>query len=92
MSKAGQATKPRRLALTQAHLLKIARPVPKSPQSALLLPLQDREMEALADRLVSEIDEDGFWVFAYGSLIWNPGFDHIVMRRSVAQGWRRSFT
>ena len=47
--------------------------------------------KALADRLVSEIDEDGFWVFAYGSLIWNPGFDHIDMRRSVAQGWRRSF-
>lgn len=32
-----------------------------------------------------------FWVFGYGSLIWDPGF--AVAERAIArvQGWRRSF-
>lgn len=30
-------------------------------------------------------------MFAYGSLIWNPAFDHVEARRGVAHGWRRSF-
>jgi len=34
---------------------------------------------------------DDFWVFGYGSLIWDPGF--AVAERSVARldGWHRSF-
>lgn len=31
------------------------------------------------------------WVFAYGSLIWNPGFDYVEERLGVVQGWHRSF-
>jgi glutathione-specific gamma-glutamylcyclotransferase len=31
-----------------------------------------------------------FWVFGYGSLIWNPGFAHIEMRRAHLHGFRRS--
>ncbi len=35
--------------------------------------------------------ENGFWVFGYGSLMWNPGFE--VAERKVARlpGWHRSF-
>src|SRR5580704_2076329 len=29
------------------------------------------------------------WVFAYGSLIWRPGFDFRARRRAVVEGWRR---
>lgn len=32
-----------------------------------------------------------FWVFAYGSLIWNPAFDHDRHEIGVVRGWRRSF-
>ncbi|MEM7214696.1 MAG: gamma-glutamylcyclotransferase [Pseudomonadota bacterium] len=31
-----------------------------------------------------------FWVFGYGSLIWNPGFDHIERKRARLHGLHRS--
>lgn len=31
-----------------------------------------------------------FWVFGYGSLIWNPGFAHIETSRARLHGFRRS--
>ena len=31
------------------------------------------------------------WIFAYGSLIWKPGFAHVETRRGMAHGWQRSF-
>jgi cation transport protein ChaC len=31
------------------------------------------------------------WVFAYGSLIWRPGFAHLGMHRALLRGWHRSF-
>ena len=31
-----------------------------------------------------------FWVFGYGSLIWNPGFAHIETRRARLPGYRRA--
>ncbi len=32
-----------------------------------------------------------FWVFGYGSLIWNPGFPFTDRRRATLSGWRRAF-
>lgn len=31
------------------------------------------------------------WVFAYGSLLWRPGFDHVERRRATLDGYRRAF-
>ncbi len=31
-----------------------------------------------------------FWVFGYGSLIWNPGFDYLERQRAHLFGYRRS--
>ncbi len=31
------------------------------------------------------------WLFAYGSLIWKPAFEHVEHRACKAFGWRRSF-
>ncbi|MEM9277550.1 MAG: gamma-glutamylcyclotransferase [Pseudomonadota bacterium] len=31
-----------------------------------------------------------FWVFGYGSLIWNPGFDHLERKRARLHGLHRS--
>lgn len=34
---------------------------------------------------------NGFWVFAYGSLVWNPGFDYADRQLARLQGFARSF-
>ena len=31
------------------------------------------------------------WIFGYGSLIWNPGFNYIKKHPAVIQGWVRRF-
>ena len=31
-----------------------------------------------------------FWVFGYGSLIWNPGFAHVETQRARLSGYRRA--
>lgn len=35
--------------------------------------------------------EHALWVFAYGSLIWNPGFVFSERQRASLAGWRRTF-
>ena len=34
---------------------------------------------------------EGAWVFAYGSLIWNPAIDYVERRFAKIHGWHRSF-
>ena len=36
------------------------------------------------------LDMDEFWVFGYGSLMWNPGFPHEETQAARAFGYRRS--
>jgi cation transport protein ChaC len=31
------------------------------------------------------------WIFAFGSLIWDPRFDYVEERLATIHGWRRSF-
>lgn len=54
--------------------------------------LTDDDYETIADRLTAEIGEEPLWVFAYGSLIWKPGFASIDRRKATAYGWHRSFS
>lgn len=35
---------------------------------------------------------DPLWVFAYGSLLWNPGFEPAEICRAEVQGYHRSFS
>jgi glutathione-specific gamma-glutamylcyclotransferase len=34
---------------------------------------------------------DDVWLFAYGSLIWNPAFEFVEQRVGVVSGWRRRY-
>ncbi len=54
-------------------------------------PAVEADYDALVRSLISTCPQGGFWVFAYGSLIWNPEFDHVDRRVVRAHGWRRSF-
>ncbi len=41
----------------------------------------------------ARVDEDDsdFWVFAYGSLMWNPGFAYLESHRARLAGYHRAF-
>ena len=43
------------------------------------------------NRPASGSARDDFWVFADGSLIWNPGFSFTEARPARAHGWHRKF-
>jgi cation transport protein ChaC len=53
--------------------------------------MTDAEMVELAERLSFESEGLPLWLFVYGSLLWNPAFDHVEQRRAVVHGWRRAF-
>ena len=37
-----------------------------------------------------ENSNDDIWVFGYGSLMWNPGFDYLEVKRARIQGVHRA--
>jgi len=43
------------------------------------------------DAADADFGREGFWVFGYGSLIWQPGFDFVDRRVATLRGYRRSF-
>lgn len=49
------------------------------------------EFEAMAADLLRQYTPRDLWVFAYGSLIWNPEFEFDERRSATAYGWHRSF-
>lgn len=57
----------------------------------LLTRLPEVERIAARDRAIADMPVDNIWVFAYGSLIWNPAFHFVEQRKGQIHGWRRSF-
>jgi cation transport protein ChaC len=47
--------------------------------------------EATASLLAAAPADGAIWIFAYGSLIWNPEFDFVEERLGTLTGWHRSF-
>lgn len=82
---------PAPLALTPAHVARAHREVAESPHDPHWTLLTDDDLDALAERLTAGRPHP-VPVFAYGSLIWNPGFAVGGIRRATAPGWHRSFS
>jgi cation transport protein ChaC len=54
--------------------------------------MTDSDYAAIVAQVQEEAPLGGdFWVFAYGSLIWKPGFDFVESKVALAHGWHRSF-
>jgi cation transport protein ChaC len=51
----------------------------------------DTDFAQMAETILALHDPEQLWVFAYGSLIWNPEFQVDEQRRAVVAGWHRSF-
>ncbi|MER2510576.1 MAG: gamma-glutamylcyclotransferase [Amaricoccus sp.] len=58
-------------------------------------PMPEEEAAALTDRVLAQGGIDAgaapLRVFAYGSLIWKPGFEVAETERAMLRGWHRSF-
>ncbi len=52
---------------------------------------EEDHQAAMVQILAGRPPSENLWIFAYGSLIWSPGFDHVETRLGTAAGWRRSF-
>lgn len=51
----------------------------------------DAEREATRDAALSDRAGEDLWIFAYGSLMWDPGFYFDEVRVARAEGYQRSF-
>ncbi len=74
----------------------VARVPPHSGETGRLAGRADRPGDAdiaavAAALLAGRPASADVWVFAYGSLIWNPDFDFVEERLGTVAGWHRSF-
>ena len=54
--------------------------------------LSAEESEARKQDFLSRLPQDeDVWFFGYGSLMWDPGFDHLEAQAVELSGWHRSF-
>jgi cation transport protein ChaC len=79
--------------LNEGHVAKLKREI--ADPGFQVFPGMTPATDADYDRVVAEImagaPSGGFWVFAYGSLIWNPCFEFVEQRLATVRGWRRRF-
>lgn len=54
------------------------------------IPLDPNETDKPIEWLDPPAGKD-FWVFGYGSLMWNPGFPHLEVRTARLNGYHRRF-
>ena len=50
-----------------------------------------REQDLIERRRLSPPPGEDFWIFAYGSLMWNPGFAFLESHPALVRGYHRSF-
>ena len=55
-------------------------------------PISPQQLDELVVGVEKGAGDDQIWVFAYGSLMWNPGFSVSASEPAVAYGWHRSFS
>ncbi|UJW77311.1 gamma-glutamylcyclotransferase [Rhizobium sp. SL42] len=55
-------------------------------------PISSQQLDELVCKVEQEVDGEDIWVFAYGSLMWNPGFEVAASEEAVAHGWHRAFS
>ena len=53
--------------------------------------LSEDQIEASLDQALAEAGDDSVWLFAYGSLLWNPECTHSEKRIARVHGYHRRF-
>lgn len=77
--------------LTAEHVARVERLEPDpGPQPGTRKP-DESDFAKFVQDLLGQHRPKNLWVFAYGSLIWNPEFKFEEMQTATARGWHRSF-
>ena len=79
------------LRLTEDHVRRATRIVEGPRHKADWRLMDDADLDLLAQRLTQDRPRP-VPIFAYGSLIWNPGFSVAARTRARAIGWHRQFS
>lgn len=86
---------PDRVRLTPELVARVPLPPagqPPAPPPEGRRPGVEDDHAEMADRLLEAWSEGRpLWIFAYGSLIWNPDFEFVERRTAHLAGWRRAF-
>lgn len=88
------ALAPRRMRLTEAHVAKVHRDLPEAdagPPNGLVEATEEDYRRFVGEILEAAPVAGDVWVFAYGSLLWNPACAFVEMRTGLLRGWHRSF-
>jgi glutathione-specific gamma-glutamylcyclotransferase len=80
------------IALNRELVAKVHRPVVDHGSRPGVAYLDEADYAGMANQILRTWNAaEGFWVFAYGSLIWKPAFAAIDERRVTVPGWHRAF-
>ncbi|WP_064692733.1 gamma-glutamylcyclotransferase [Rhizobium aegyptiacum] len=78
--------------LTPDLVAKTFKPVEDEGPEPNWTPISSQQLDELVSRVEQEAGDEEIWVFAYGSLMWNPGFEVAASEDAVAYGWHRAFS
>ncbi|MBW6425603.1 gamma-glutamylcyclotransferase [Rhizobium sp. XQZ8] len=78
--------------LTSDLVLKTLRAVDDEGPEPDRTPITAVQLDELVRRVEQEAAGDDLWIFAYGSLLWHPGFEPTASEPAVAHGWHRAFS
>ena len=82
----------RRTDLTADLVARVFRHIPDPGPDPERECLSDAEYAAMTDDVMARIDPaHGLWVFAYGSLLWNPTFVIDGEKPALVHGWHRAY-
>ena len=89
----GRKRAERVMRLSERHVAALVREIPDPGFRVFpgMRPATDADYDALVAELIAGAPPEGFFVFAYGSLIWNPAFSFVESRVALARGWHRAF-
>lgn len=82
-----------KITLTSDLVSKVERKIPQDhlEPDPNRVPMTDEDFAAIVAEILASRPEGPMWIFGYGSLLWNPGFEYEERRPAWLRGWHRAF-
>ena len=81
----------REMALTPDLVASAARLVEDAGPSPGAVYMTDADYETAIQEVLAGAPAENFWLFGYGSLLWNPACEFVESRIATVSGWHRAF-